>query len=62
MRAIELKGKSSGELRALLRERRLRAEELVLARAQRKSKNPHELRGVRRDIARIHTLLRQSKP
>lgn len=62
MKAIELKRKSADELRDLLREQLLRREELLLARAQKKAKNVHELGQVRRDIARIHTVIRQFKP
>lgn len=57
MKAVELRGKSAGELKALLNERRLRREELMLALAQKKAKNVKELRGVKKDIARILTIL-----
>jgi len=59
MKAIELRKKSPDELRALLRERQLRGEELREAVRQKKVKNVKELRGVRKDIARIMTLINE---
>ncbi len=62
MKAIELRKKSADELRQLLTEKRLRAEELGALLAQRKAKNVKERSLVRKDIARIKTLLREQKP
>ena len=62
MKAIELRKKSSDELRALLREKTLRREELILMLRQKKAKNVKELRDVRKDIARILTVSHQLKP
>ncbi len=57
MNAVELRKKSAEELRALLQERRLRHEELIVGLHEKKVKNVKEIRGVRKDIARIQTLL-----
>lgn len=62
MRATELRNKSKDELSILLRERLLRREELGLLIRQKKAKNVQELQAVRKDIARIHTVLNQPKP
>ncbi len=58
MRAAELRKKTKSELDEILRERALRGEELVTLLRQKKTKNVKELCGVKRDIARIHTLRR----
>ena len=57
MKPIELRKKSADELKALLGERAVRREELVLLSRQHKAKNVKELAAVRRDIARIKTIL-----
>lgn len=59
MKAVEFRKQSEGELGRLLDERLLRAEELRLTLRQKKAKNVKELSGVRKDIARIHTILRE---
>ncbi|RJQ36011.1 50S ribosomal protein L29 [Candidatus Parcubacteria bacterium] len=59
MKPVELRKKSAGELADLLRERQVRREELVLLLGQHKAKNVKELATVRRDIARIKTILAQ---
>lgn len=56
MKALELRKKSPEELSALLRECEMRREELILLLAQKKAKNVKELRGVKKDIARIKTI------
>ncbi len=58
MRTAELRKKTKSELGEILRERTLRREELVMLLRQKKVKNVKELKGVKRDIARIHTLRR----
>ena len=58
MKAIEFRKKSGEELRAVLTEKLLRREELTLLSVQRKAKNVKELRAVKRDVARIKTILR----
>ncbi|MEK9148125.1 MAG: 50S ribosomal protein L29 [Patescibacteria group bacterium] len=62
MKTIELRKKSSGELRELLRDKRLRREELQVLLRQKKVKNVKELRFVRKDIARILTILKEGRP
>ncbi|OHA08976.1 MAG: 50S ribosomal protein L29 [Candidatus Sungbacteria bacterium RIFCSPLOWO2_01_FULL_59_16] len=62
MKAVLLRKKSAEELRAFLREKRLRREELELDIRQKKAKNVKEIREVRKDIARILTLLRAQRP
>ncbi len=59
MKAVELSKKSTDELRQLLGEKLLRMEELRTLLVQKKAKNVKELGLVRRDIARILTVLQQ---
>jgi ribosomal protein L29 len=61
MKSLELRKKSPDELRSLLREELLRRESVTLALRQKKAKNVKELRVVRKQIARIHTILRETK-
>lgn len=61
MKPSELRKKSPDELRSLLREELLRRESATLALRQKKAKNVKELRIVRKDIARIHTILQEAK-
>lgn len=58
MRITEVRKKTKSELSEFFRERTLRREELVMLLRQKKVKNVKELKGVKRDIARIHTLRR----
>lgn len=58
-RAPAFAATSNAELAGLLRERLARREELSWLLRQKKVKNVKELREVRRDVARIHTVLRQ---
>ena len=58
MKALELRQKTPEELRALLGEKRGHAEELHFLLRQKKVKNVRELREIKKDIARILTLLR----
>lgn len=57
MKAIELRKKSSDELRSLEREFAIRRETLELLLHQKKLKNVKEISGVKKDIARIKTIL-----
>lgn len=57
MKAIELRKKSADELRSLKQELAVRREELELMLHQKKLKNVKEIGGVRKDIARIKTVL-----
>ncbi|OHA06932.1 MAG: 50S ribosomal protein L29 [Candidatus Sungbacteria bacterium RIFCSPLOWO2_01_FULL_47_10] len=59
MKAIELKQKPREELDDMLLERRKRLEELTFLSSQGKVKNVKEMSGVKKDIARILTLLRE---
>ncbi|MBI2055667.1 MAG: 50S ribosomal protein L29 [Candidatus Sungbacteria bacterium] len=61
MKAVELRKKSPAELKSLLDDKVLRIEELVLLLRQKKAKNVRELREVRRDVARIKTVLRETE-
>ncbi len=61
MKSPELRKKSPDELRSLLREELLRRESVTLALRQKKAKNVKELRVVRKQIARIHTILQETK-
>ena len=61
MKALELRKKSADELGALLRDKRLRREELQVLLRQKKVKNVKELRLVGRDIARILTILKEGQ-
>jgi ribosomal protein L29 len=56
-RIKELQGKSVEELRALLREERERLRVLRFDLAAGKVKNVSEIRGIRKDIARIATFI-----
>lgn len=58
MRVAELRQKPKEELPGVLRERRARAEELRFLLGQKKVKNVRELAEVKKDIARILTLLK----
>lgn len=57
MKAVELRKKSADELRLLARELAVRRETLELALHQKKLKNVKEIGGVRKDIARVKTVL-----
>lgn len=61
MKAGEFRKKSRDELSALFRELMLRREELTIGLKQKKIKNVKELRQVRKDLARILTILQQVK-
>lgn len=62
MKMKELRGKSSEELTALLAEKRGRLAELGFLAAQRKVKNVRERSVIRKDAARILTLLKTLTP
>lgn len=57
MGVSELNQKSKEELKELLDEKRRRVDELKFLLDQKKVKNVKEMAGVKRDIARIMTLL-----
>ena len=57
MKASELRQKSKEELEALLAEKRQRVLELSVLGRQGKMKNVHERFGVRKDVARVMTIL-----
>lgn len=59
MKALELRRKSREELNSLLKAKLLRREELILLLRQKKAKNVKELREVKKDVARIKTVLHQ---
>lgn len=54
----DLRQKSKEELNHLLEEKRRRLDEFRFLVSQKKVKNVKEAAGVRKDIARIHTLLK----
>lgn len=58
MRASELRQKSKEDLQNLLQEKRERAEDLRWQLSQKKIKNVKELYLIKKDIARILTLLK----
>lgn len=58
MKTTDLRGKSEGELKEILQEKRQRVDELIFLLRQKKVKNVKELSLVRKDIARILTLLK----
>ena len=60
MKAIELRKKSRDELEILLRETLLRREEAAFSIRQKKTKNVKALRALRRDVARIRTLIKET--
>ena len=61
MKAVELRKKSEDELKNLIQEKLFRREELILMSRQKKVKNVKELSLVRKDIARIMTILNQPR-
>lgn len=60
MKSFELRQKSNIELSALLAEKKTKAEELRWLLLQHKVKNTKALREVKKDIARIITVLREA--
>ncbi|MFY9462206.1 MAG: 50S ribosomal protein L29 [Candidatus Sungiibacteriota bacterium] len=60
MRAAELRQKSREDLKELLEEKKKRRDQLVESLREKKAKNVKELSGVKRDIARILTVTRES--
>jgi len=59
MKIQELRQKSKEELRSLLQEKRKRLEELNFLLHQKKVKNVKEPAAIKKDIARILTLLKE---
>lgn len=57
MKIAELNNLKTGELNILLKEKREKAYNLGIALATSKVKNPRELREIKRDIAKILTIL-----
>ena len=60
MKTWELREKSKEDLTRLLLEKRSRLDELVALLHERKVKNVKERSAIRRDIARIKTLIREA--
>ncbi|OGZ96820.1 MAG: 50S ribosomal protein L29 [Candidatus Sungbacteria bacterium RIFCSPLOWO2_02_FULL_51_17] len=58
MKALDLKKRSDKELHGLLEEKRARLEELSFLMAQGKVKNVKESAALKKDIARIFTVLK----
>lgn len=61
MKIKELRQKSKEGLKDLLREKRERIDELTFLFSQKKVKNVKEMHGVKKDIARIMALIRESR-
>jgi len=61
MKTVELRQKSFAELQKLLTELKGRLLNLQLLRAQNKLKKPHQLKQLRKDIARVLTVMNQSQ-
>lgn len=59
MNAAELRNKQPGDLKKELLERRKEEFNLRMQQASGQLAKPHQLRNVRRDIARIKTVLRE---
>lgn len=59
MQARELRQKLPAELKELLAEKKRRRDQLVEALREKKAKNVKELGAVRKDIARILTVMRE---
>lgn len=60
MRTRELRQKSSEELQTIVTEKKTRVDELRFLLHQKKTKNVKELAGVRKDIAKILTLVHET--
>ena len=61
MKMSELREKSKEDLAALMREKQLRIDELRFLLRQNKTKNVKETAAVRKDIARIQTIIHSSR-
>lgn len=61
MKAIDLKKQSDKELRGLLEEKHTRLEELKFLMSQGKVKNVKEAATLKKDIARIFTVLKNAQ-
>ncbi len=61
METSEIKKLSKSELQKLLEEKRNKLYQLRLSLSQKKVKNVREIREVKKDIARILTILKNSK-
>ncbi len=59
MKIAELRQKSKEELEALAGEKQSRIEELRFLLRQNKTKNVKEIKNIKKDIARIKTLVRE---
>jgi ribosomal protein L29 len=59
MKAADLRKKLPAELKELLEEKKKRRDELVEALRQKKAKNVKDLSAVKKDIARILTVMRE---
>lgn len=61
MKIVELRQKSKDELGTLIREKQSRIEELRFLLRQNKTKNVKEIKNIRKDIARIMTIVHESQ-
>ncbi len=61
MKASEIKKLSKSELQKLLEEKRSNLYQLRFGLSQKKVKNTREITEVKKDIARINTLIREDK-
>ena len=61
MKALEIRQKSADELKELLIELRKKQFDLRMALGTGQLASPHELREVRRDIARVKTVINQTQ-
>lgn len=61
MKIVELKQKNKEELRRLLEENKTKVEELRWLLGQKKIKNVREIGQIKKDIARILTILKEQK-
>lgn len=61
IKAKELKMKPKSELELMLKENREKMREMKFDLASKKLKNVHQLRGAKKEIARILTILKQGK-
>lgn len=61
MKAVELRKKTEQELADLLEEKKIRREELIPLLREKKTKNVKELLGIKKDIARILTLIAEKR-
>ena len=61
MKASELKEKSAEELQTILLDLRKEQFNLRMQQGTGQLSRPHQMKGVKKDIARIHTVMNQAK-